>query len=109
MGQVQPQLEKLWELERKLKKEQQRFAQQHIVLEQELRSRNDGGMARRRAHDAHRRICNDNGGDHPPFFARASQNVAAVTILHQMMLEPSTLEGRQGHGELRALLECATV
>jgi hypothetical protein len=29
-------------------------------------------MARRRAHDIHHRICDDDGDDHPPLFSRAS-------------------------------------
>jgi hypothetical protein len=32
-----------------------------------------------------------------------------VAILLQTMPKPSTLEGRQAHEELRALLECAMV
>jgi hypothetical protein len=66
-------------------------------------------VARRRAHDVHRRICDDDGGDHPPLFARASQNIVVIAILLRMMPEPSTPEGRQAHEELHALLEHATV
>jgi hypothetical protein len=40
----------------------------------------------------------------PPAFHRASQNLAAAAILLQTMLEPSTTEGRQIHGEIRGLL-----
>jgi hypothetical protein len=83
--------------------------QLRVALEQELGSRNKGGTARRRARDVHRCICDDNGGDHPPLFTRASQNVAAVAILLRPMPEPSTPKGRQAHEELRALLECAGV
>jgi hypothetical protein len=93
VGQSQPQLEQLQELERKLEEEQQRVAQLRTALEQELGSRNDGGAARRRARDVHRRICDDDGGDLPPLFTRASQNVAAAAILLQTMPEPSTPEG----------------
>jgi hypothetical protein len=105
----QPQLEQLWELERKLKEEEHRLAQLCAALKQELRSRNDGSAARRRAHDVHRRICDDDSGDHPPLFTRASQNVATAVILLQTMPEPSTLEGWQAHEELCVLLECAAV
>jgi hypothetical protein len=87
-------LEQLWELERKLKEEQQRLAQLCVALEQELESHNDGGVARCRARDVHRHICDDdNGGDHPPLFTKVSQNVAIVAILLRTMPEPSTLEG----------------
>jgi hypothetical protein len=69
--------------------------QLHVAqLEQELGSRNDGSAARHRAHDVRRRICDDDGGDGPPLFTRASQNVAAMAILLLSMLEPLTLEGR---------------
>jgi hypothetical protein len=83
--------------------------QLRTVLEQELRSRNGSDTARCRAHDIHRRLYDDNGGDHPPLFTRVSQNVATMAIHLRMMPEPSTMEGRQAHKELRALLEHATV
>jgi hypothetical protein len=66
-------------------------------------------VARRRARDVHRCICDNDGGEHPPVFTRASQNVAAATILLRTMPEASTLEGRQAHGELRVLLKCVAV
>jgi hypothetical protein len=66
-------------------------------------------VARHRAHDVHRHICDDDDGDHPPLFAQASQNVVAIAILLRMMPEPSTPEGRQAHKELCALLEHAAV
>jgi hypothetical protein len=102
-------LEQLRELETKLKEEQQQLVPLCAVLEQELRNRNDGGTARRRAHDVHRRMCDDDGDDHPPLFSRASQNITAVTILLRTMPEPSTPEGQQAHKELHALLEHAAV
>jgi len=49
------------------------------------------------------------GGEQPPVFNRASQNVAVAAILAQAMPEPSTMEGRRVHGELRGLLETAAV
>jgi hypothetical protein len=44
VGQSQPQLEQLWELERKLE-ERQQLAHLRVALERELRSRNDGDAA----------------------------------------------------------------
>jgi hypothetical protein len=66
-------------------------------------------VARCRARDIHRRIYDDDGSDHPPLFARASQNVAATTILFWTIPKPSTPKGRQAHEELHALLERAAV
>jgi hypothetical protein len=109
MRQSWPQLEQLHELERKLEEERQQLVQLHVTLEQELRSHNDSGVARCRACDVHHRIYNDDSGDHPPLFARASQNITVVAILLWTMLEPSTPEGRQAHEELHALLERAAV
>ena len=63
MGQPQPQLEQLRELEKKLEEERQQLMQQRAALERELRSRSDGGAARRRARDVHQRICDDGGGE----------------------------------------------
>ena len=57
----------------------------------------------------HRRINNDEGGEQPPIFNRASQNVAAAVMLVQAMPEPSTTEGRWVRGELQDLLETAAV
>ena len=68
----------------------------------------DGG-ARRRARDVHHRINDDEGGERPPIFNHASQNVTAATMLVHMMPEPSTIEGRRVHGELRDLLETVVV
>jgi hypothetical protein len=83
--------------------------QPRAALEQELVSHNNGGAARRRARDVHRRICDNDGGDQPPLFAWASQNIVAMTILLRSMPKPSTPEGRQAHEELRFLLERAMV
>jgi hypothetical protein len=66
-------------------------------------------VAQRRAHDIHQRIYDNDSGDHPPLFARASQNVATAAILLWAMPEPSTPEGRRAHEELCALLECVVV
>jgi hypothetical protein len=62
-----------------------------------------------RAHDVQRRINEDEGGEQPLVFNRASQNIVAAEILLRTMPEPSTLEGRWVHDELRGLLECVAV
>jgi hypothetical protein len=79
------------------------------TLEQGHSGRGDGGAARHKARNVNRRINNDEGGDQPLFFARASQNITAVAILLWTMLESSTVEGRQVRNKLRGLLECAAV
>ena len=57
----------------------------------------------------HRRINNDEGSEQPPIFNRASQNIAAAAMLVRAMPEPSTMEGRRVHGELRDLLKTTAV
>jgi len=57
----------------------------------------------------HHRIHDDEGSEQPPVFNRASQNVVAAVMLVRAMPEPSTMEGRRVHGELRDLLETAAV
>ena len=66
----------------------------------EQQGHGDGGAARRRARDVNHRINNDEGGEQPPIFNRASQNIAAAVMLLRTMPEPSTSEGRWVHGEL---------
>jgi hypothetical protein len=109
VGQSQLQLEQLQELERMFEEEGHQLVQLCAALEQKLRTRNDGDAPRHRARNVHQRICDDDGGDHPPLFARASQNAAATAILLRTMPEPSTLDGRQAHKELCTLLEHAVV
>ena len=69
----------------------------------------DGGVARRRAWDVNNRIVEDEGGDNPPFFSTASQNVIAAVLLLRAMPEPSTPKGRRVRQGLRDLLEQAVV
>jgi len=67
------------------------------------------GAAKRRARDVNRRIVEDEGGDNPPVFSTASQNVIAAALLLRAMPEPSTPEGRRVRQGLRGLLEQAVV
>jgi len=56
-----------------------------------------------------RHIIKDEGGDNPPVFSTASQNVMAAALLLNAMPEPSTPEGRRVRQGLRGLLEQAMV
>jgi hypothetical protein len=109
VGTHQAELEQLRELEAKVDEHRQQLVHRWATLEQWRSGRGDGRAARPRARDINRRINNDKGGDQPPVFARASQNVAAAAILLWTMPEPSTIEGRQVRNKLHVLLECAVV
>jgi hypothetical protein len=52
------------------------------------------GEARHRARDVQRRIVDDARARLPPASSGVGQNLAAATILLQVMPEPSTTEGR---------------
>ena len=93
-------LEQLHELQAKVDQDRLLLQQLRDTHKQEQRGCGDGGRARRRAHDVHRRINNDEGSEQPPIFNRASQNIAAAAMLVRAMPEPSTTEGRRFHGEL---------
>jgi hypothetical protein len=68
------------------------------------------GTAQLRARDVHRRILNDEGAPAAPqVFARASQNLAAATLLLRGCPEPEAPEARKVHQKLRSLLEEAAV
>jgi hypothetical protein len=108
-GSRRAELEQLHELEAKIDEDCQQLVHLRATLEQERSGQGDGGAAQRRARDVYRRINNNERGEQPPPFARASQNVAAVAILLRTMPAPSTVEGRQVRDELRELLECAAV
>lgn len=99
-------LERLREWEKELNDEQEQLRWRQEELEREMAQ---CGTARRRVRDVHRCIFEDEGGDRPHVFARASQNIATTAMLLRAMPEPSTLEGRQAHEELRALLDHAAV
>ena len=86
-------LEQLRELQAKVEQDRLLLQQLRATLEQEQRGRGDGGTARLGARDVNRRINDDEGGEQPPVFNRASQNIAAAAILVQAMPEPSTTEG----------------
>ena len=93
-------LEQLRELQAKVDQDRLLLQQLRDTLEQEQQCHGDGGGARQRAHDVHRRISNDEASEQPPIFNRASQNIAAAAMLVRAMPEPSTTEGRRVRGEL---------
>ena len=104
-----PDLEQLDHLEARLEEERMCLRQLRETLEQDQPTRGDGGAARRRARDVNRHIVENEGGDNPPVFSTASQNVMAAALLLRAMPEPSTPEGRRVRQGLRGLLEQAMV
>ena len=104
-----PDLEQLNELQARLEEERIRLRQLRETLVQDQSARGDGGEARRRARDVNRRIIEDEGGDNPPVFSTASQNMMAAALLLRAMPETSTPEGRRVRQGLRGLLEQAVV
>ena len=65
-------LEQLRELQAKVEQDRLLLQQLRDTLERVQRGRSDGGAARRRARDVYHRINNDEGGEQPPIFNRAS-------------------------------------
>ena len=104
-----PDLEQLDELEARLEEERVRLRQLCETLVQDQSARGDDGAARCRARDVNFRIVEDEGGDNPPVFSTASQNVMAAALLLRAMPEPLTPEGRRVCQGLRGLLEQAVV
>jgi hypothetical protein len=98
-------MNQLQEQQRELETTSLHLEGEHVVLEHKIAQHHDKVSAR--AHNAHRRIVEDDDG--LPRFAWASQNIATVAALLQGLPEPMTPKGRQAQGELRVLLECMTV
>jgi hypothetical protein len=103
------QLEQLREMQAKLDKETGRLVQLRQNIEQEWADRALAGGARHRARDVQRRIIDDARAGLPPAFSGAGQNLAAAVMLLRTMPGPSTTEGRRIQGELKDLIENATV
>ena len=104
-----PDLEQRNKLETRLEEERVRLRQLRETLVQDQSVRGDEGEARRHAQNINRRIIEDEGGDNPPVFSIASQNVMAAALLLRAMPEPSTPEGRRVRQGLRGLLEQVVV
>jgi hypothetical protein len=76
---------------------------------QEWADRAPAGEARHLPQGIQHRIADDVRARPPPASSGVSQNLAAAVILLRAMPEPSTTEGRRIQGELKNLLEDATV
>jgi hypothetical protein len=72
----------------------QQLVREYRKIDEEIKRRGDGAHTRAAARNVHQRILTDDGT--LPHFARASQNIAAVTS-----------EDRWAHQEIRTLLERA--
>jgi hypothetical protein len=98
------QLEQIHKLQGRLDEERENLRLLQQTLEHERAARAHAGGARERARDVNHRIVEDWAVE-PPVFDRASQNVIAAAMLLRNMPEPSNLEARWAHDEIRGLLE----
>jgi DNA-binding transcriptional MerR regulator len=98
------QLEQIRELQDRLDEERENLHLLQQTLEHEHVARAHSGGARERACDINRHIVEDRAGE-PLVFGRASQNVVAAAMLLRNMPEPSNLESRRAHDEIRGLLK----
>jgi hypothetical protein len=103
------QLKQIREMQAKLDEEARQLVQLQQNIEQEWAGRALAGEARHQARDVQRRIIDDARARLPLASSEVGQNLAAAAILLRAMLEPSTTEGRCIQGELKNLLEDATV
>jgi hypothetical protein len=103
------QLKKIHEMQAKLDEEAGQLVQLWQNIEQEWADRALAREARHQAQDVQRRITNNVRARLPPASSGVVQNLAAAAILLRAMLEPSTTEGWRIQGELKNLLEDATV
>jgi hypothetical protein len=103
------QLEQIHEIQAKLNEEAGQLVQLRQNIEQERAGRALAGEARHRARDVQRCIVGDARARLPPASSGVDQNLAAAAMLLRAMPEPSTIEGRRIQGELKNLLEDATV
>jgi hypothetical protein len=103
------QLEKIREMQAKLDEEAGQLVQFRQNIEQEWAGRALAGEACHQARDVQRRIVDDARARLPQASSGVGQNLSAATILLRAMPEPSTTEGRCIQGELKNLLEDATV
>jgi hypothetical protein len=103
------QLEQIREMQAKLDEEAGQLVQLRQNIKQEWAGRALAGEARHRARDVQRRIVDAARARLPPASSGVGQNLAVAAMLLRAMLEPSTTEGRRIQGELKNLLEDATV
>jgi hypothetical protein len=103
------QLEQIREMQARLDEEAGQLVQPRQNIGQEWAGRAPAGEARHLAQDVRHHIADDARARLPPASSGVVQNLAAVALLLRAMQEPSTTEGRHIQGELKNLLEDATV
>jgi hypothetical protein len=103
------QLEQIHEMQAKLDEEAGQPVQLRQNIEQEWAGRALAGEARQQAQDVQHCIAVDARARLPLASSGVGQNLAIAAMLLRAMPEPSTIEGRRIQGELKNLLEDATV
>jgi hypothetical protein len=103
------QLEQIREMQARLDEEAGQLVQLRQNIEQEWAGRALAGEACHQARDVQYRIADDARARLPPASSGVGQNLAAAAMLLRAMPEPSTTKGRRIQGELKNLLEDATV
>jgi hypothetical protein len=103
------QLEQIRKMQARLDEEAGQLVQLRQNIGQERAGRAPTGETRHLPQDVQHRIADDARARLPPASSGVGQNLAAAAKLLRAMLEPSTTEGRHIQGELKNLLEDATV
>jgi hypothetical protein len=103
------QLEQIREMQARLDEGAGTLEPFHRDIGQECAGQAPAGEARHLPQGIQHRIADDVRSRPPPASSGVGQNLAAATILLRAMPEPSTTEGRCIQGELKNLLEDATV
>jgi hypothetical protein len=103
------QLEQIREMQAKLDEEAGQLVQLRQNIKQEWAGRALAREARHQARDVQHHIADDARARLPPASSGVGQNLATAAILLRAMPEPSTTEGRRIQGELKNLLEDASV
>jgi hypothetical protein len=109
VGGQDAQLEQIREMQARLDEEAGQLVQLRQNIGQEWAGRAPAGEARHLAQDVQHCIADDARARLPPASSGVSQNLAAAAILLRAMSEPSTTKGWHIQGELKNLLEDATV
>jgi hypothetical protein len=103
------QLEQIHEMQARLDEEAGQLVQLRKNIGQEWAGRAPAGEACHLPQDVQHRIADDARARLPRASSGVGQNLAAAAILLRAMPEPSTTEGQRIQGELKNLLEDATV
>jgi hypothetical protein len=104
-----PQLEQIREMQARLDEGARTLEPFRRDIGQEWAGQPPAGEARHLPQGIQHRIADDARARPPPTSSGVGQNLAAAAILLRAMPEPSTTEGRRIQGELKNLLEDATV